>query len=132
MPLIPVSSVTVDIPDEAVAEQVRAMLEPELEMLAERIASDARNRAAFTDRTGKLRKSIKARKSKFEGGGYIVVARAPHAHLVEFGHAMIDVNGRTVGHVAAFPFLRPARDRVMRAAIHEIQARLGGAYDERG
>ena len=56
--------------------------------------------------------TIKAKKSKFQNGGYIVKAAAPHAHLVEYGHAMVTHDGRTVGHVAAHPFLRLARNTV--------------------
>lgn len=69
-----------------------------------------------------LRKTIRAKKSRFEDGGWIVVASAPHAHLVEFGHAMVTKHGREVGTVTAHPFLRPALDANMNLARQKFGA----------
>lgn len=73
-----------------------------------------------------LRGTIKMEVSKFEGGGYIVTARAPHAHLVEFGHLLVlkDKNGivRVKGHVPAHPFMRPALDKARARIIAKLQA----------
>ena len=56
--------------------------------------------SAFADKTGNLRESIRKEKSLFEQGGFVIVADAPHAHLVEYGHG-----GK---HPApAHPFVRP-------------------------
>ena len=80
------------------------------------IAKDARNTSAFIDRTGNLRKSIRKKKSKFEDGGYIVVASGKnttdskgwHAHLIEFGHRKF-IHGKDTGEfVPPNPFMRPA------------------------
>ena len=38
----------------------------------------------------KLRKKTGKRKSKFDEGGFIVMAQAPHAWLVEHGHDIVD------------------------------------------
>lgn len=72
--------------------------------IAKNVARDARGKVKV--KTGNLRKSIRAKKSKFEGGGAIVVASAPHAHLVEYGHKG----------APAKPFLRPALDQTMAEA----------------
>ena len=73
------------------------------EKIAKKIARDARKTTEFMDYKGtpresewsklhwgpnarKLRKSIRAKESKFDDGGWIVQATAPHAHLVEYGH----------------------------------------------
>lgn len=124
--------VRVILPLQEIEQEVRAEFDRMLGPIAERVAAEARATSAFADKTGKLRKSIKARKSKFQDGGWIVVARSPHAHLVEFGHTSVNSNGLVTGSVPAHPFLRPARDRVARSVVREIRARMGGAYDERG
>lgn len=113
--------------------------------IAEAIAADAQASAAFQDYTGtsreseihkqrypnarRLRKSIKAKKSKYEGGGAIVSASAPHAHLVEYGHVMW-IRGKNTGKmVPAHPFLRPATQKRVQEAIERfakgIQEGLG-------
>lgn len=99
--------------DPAVAQYVGENLEE--------IAGDVEREAKATDfptsKTGALKKSISTQKSLYEGGGYIVKATAPHAHLVEFGHIMVTRGGRVVGHVPAHPFLHKARNKVLRRAI---------------
>lgn len=109
------------------------------EVLANEVAADARASAAFQDYKGtpresaysrakwgpkakKLRKSIRVRKSKYLGGGYIVMSDAPHAHLVEFGHVLVRggkryQGGVEIGFVPAHPFLRPAVDKAWRRAM---------------
>ncbi len=126
------TNVRVELPLEGIEAEVRVAFDRLLGPIAERVAAAARNSAAFADKTGKLRQSIKALPSRYEGGGWIVVASAPHAHLIEFGHAMVGKDGTVQGHAPAHPFLRPARDRIARDVIHEIRAMLGGAFDERG
>ena len=74
------------------------------EIIARQIAADAKATTAFKDDTGELRKSIKARKSKFEDGGWIVKAgskKAYHAWLVEHGSQKM----------SAKPYLRPALEK---------------------
>lgn len=87
----------------------------------EELASDVEREARATyfpeSKTGNLKKSISTQKSIYEGGGYIVKATAPHAHLVEFGHIMVTRSGKVVGHVPAHPFLHRARNKVLRKAI---------------
>jgi len=50
------------------------------------------------------------------------------AHLVELGHELVRGN-RVVGHVAAYPFLRPAFDGGVEEAVAEIGASLGGEIE---
>jgi len=102
------------------------------EEIAKQIAIDARSSNAFQDYKGtdresnrsklkysngrKLRKSIKAKESKFDDGGWIVIATAPHAHLVEYGHG-----GKSPA--PAHPFLRPALGKNISLAINKFGAK---------
>ncbi len=108
----------VELSDADIREMMREV-EPDvdrrLEAIAGRIAEAARASTAFRDGTSKhphkhLRDTIQVRKSRYDG--YIVQATAPHAHLVEYGHAMVTHEGRTVGHVPAHSFLRSAKEAV--------------------
>jgi len=106
--------------DQLVAEHIN----DNAEQIAKQIAVDAK--AMIHDVTGNLRRGIRARKSRFEDGGWIVVSRAPHSHLVEFGtlnprssedgKVLYDPKtdtffGKEVGPMPAKPFLRPALDK---------------------
>jgi HK97 gp10 family phage protein len=72
------------------------------EAIARQIAADAK--ASVNVVTGNLKKGIRAKKSKFDDGGWIVVSTAPHSWLVEYGHGG--------PHPAPpHPFLRPALDK---------------------
>ena len=74
--------------------------------VAREVAKRARSTTAFKDKTGRLRKSISARKSRYPDGGAIVRAGESHSHLIEFGHKG----------APAKPFLRPALDQTMAEA----------------
>ena len=84
--------------------------------VAKEVAKRAKNTAAFVDDTGILRKSIKAQKSKFRNDDntvdWIVKAGAPHAHLVEYGHASYVGGQRIEDHTPGHPFLQKAVDEV--------------------
>lgn len=101
----------------AMIAEIRPDVDNVLAGLADRVAARAMQSTAFSDTERRgvthLRPSIRVRKSRYEDGGYIVQARAPHAHLVEFGHAQVTHDGRVVGHVPAHSFLRAARDEVL-------------------
>ena len=98
-----------DIDLSAILDQV----EGAEERLATAVAEEARNTTAFTDQTGKLRKSIKVEKHPYRRG-YIVAAHDPKAHLIEFGHDVFrEKGGPKLGHADAKPFLGPARDKVL-------------------
>jgi HK97 gp10 family phage protein len=84
------------------------------EDIAKQVAIDAR--AGVKVITGALRKSIKAKKSKFEDGGAIVIATAPHAKLVEFGHG-----GQNPA--PPHPFLRKALDKNIELARQKFGAK---------
>jgi len=102
------------------------------EEIAKQIAIDARSSNAFQDYKGtdresnrsklkysngrKLRKSIKAKESKFDDGGWIVIVTAPHAHLIEYGHG-----GESPA--PAHPFLRPALGKNISLAINKFGAK---------
>lgn len=101
--------------------EIMAAVDQNLEETAQFVEREARISAAFRDKTGKLRKSIKLKKSKFEDGGWIVVARAPHAHLVEFGHVKFLWGRPTSGRVPPKPFLRPALEKGIRYAVGKFK-----------
>lgn len=106
--------------DASLAEIMDA-IDQNLEATAQFVEQEARVSAAFQDKTGKLRKSIKLKQSKFEDGGWIVVARAPHAHLVEFGHVKWLWGKPTSGRVPPKPFLRPALEKGIRYAVGKFK-----------
>lgn len=91
-----------------------AILDELFSETATHIKNDAKNTAAFIDKTGNLRASIRKRKSKYIDGGYIIVAsgknkdKGYHAFLVEFGHAV--AGSKTGKRVPPHPFLRPAAE----------------------
>lgn len=102
----------------AMMASVKPDVDKVLEAVAGQVASAAAASTAFHDGSQKnphpaLRKSIRVRKSRYELGGYVVQATAPHAHLVEFGHAMVTHDGRTIKHVPAHSFLRTAKKSVL-------------------
>jgi HK97 gp10 family phage protein len=104
-----------------------ALLEA-LEAGAEPVVAEAK--ALVPVRTGKLRDSI-APRVKRRGRDPIVAvgAKAPHAHLIEFGHIQTDRFGSPIGHVAARPFLRPAVDAKADEVLKRVRERLGEAIE---
>jgi len=92
-----------------------------LEATADYVEAEAQITSAFQDKTGILRKRIKKQKSKFEDGGWIVVARAPHAHLVEYGHVKILLGLPTGERVPPHPFLRPALEKGILFAVEKFR-----------
>lgn len=81
--------------------------------------------------TGELAESIKLRTRTKRGKlSARVDVKAPHAHLVEFGHKKYDFRGRRVigERVPAYPFYRPVLDEkaddVVRKAAKGIEAEL--------
>lgn len=100
---------------------VMLAIDQNLEETAKYVESEAKITSAFQDKTGKLRKTIKIKKSKYEDGGYIVMARAPHAHLVEFGHVLIAWGRVTGKRVPPHPYLRPALEKGIRFAVGKFK-----------
>jgi hypothetical protein len=103
--------------------EVLAAIEGNLDAVASMVETEARSSAAFIDKTGNLRASIKKRKSKYPDGGYIVEAsgrgksKGYHAANVEFGHVMIAWGNPTGKRVPAHPFMRPAAEKGFRSAV---------------
>lgn len=103
---------------------VMKAIDQNLEETADIVEREAQTTAAFQDKAGKLRKAIKKKKSKFADGGYIVQARAPHAHLVEFGHVKF-LWGRPTGErVPPHPYLRPALEKGIRFAVAKFRGMM--------
>ena len=100
------SQVRVNLDTDKIDQMIAEFINENSEAIAKQIAKDARASTAFKDKTGNLRKSIRARKSKFQDGGWIVQATAPHAFIIEYGRQ----------NAPAHPFLRPALDKNIAAA----------------
>lgn len=96
-----------------------------LEATADHVEAEAKATTAFKDLTKTLRSRIKKKKSKFADGGWIVVARAPHAHLVEYGHVMIAWGRVTGKRVPPHPFMRPALEKGIRFAAAKFKEAQG-------
>ena len=90
-------------------DELEKAIDGVLSTVAFEIERKARASNAFKDKSGKLRKSIHARKSKYADGGWIVRATVPYAHLVEYGHDLYS-HGRFVKYIPPSPYLRPAAD----------------------
>ncbi|GAB6170937.1 HK97 gp10 family phage protein [Paradesulfitobacterium aromaticivorans] len=88
-----------------------------LQAAAKPVLTDAEQTTAFIDRSGNLRESLSMSKPKARkrGGKYILVrAKAPHAHLVEFG----------TSRAAAHPFLQPALEKNKQEVTEIIKTKL--------
>ena len=103
--------------------EVMAAVDANLEQVAGIVLAAAKSSSAFRDKTGTLRGRISKKKSKFENGGYVVEARAPHAHLIEYGHVMIAWGHVTHKRVPAHPFMRPAKEQGLRRAIELFRSK---------
>jgi len=115
-----------------IEKKIAEYINDNAEDIAKQIAIDARRSQAFEDYKGtqresatskrkyskarKLRKSIRAKESKYDDGGWIVVATAPHAHLVEYGHG-----GKSPA--PAHPYLRPALENNINLARKKFGAK---------
>jgi hypothetical protein len=137
------TQVIVEFPDEfrELLGQINAAIQDSSFEIAGLIAEDAKASAAFIDYTGTpresewhkkhfpnartLRDSIRAKKSKYEDGGAIVYASAPHAHLVERGHILV-VHGKVKGSVPPHPFLGPAAQTRLEEAIEKFGKAIQG------
>ncbi|GAB6171996.1 hypothetical protein JCM15765_14740 [Paradesulfitobacterium aromaticivorans] len=64
-----------------------------------------------TGPTGNLKASIKTRFTPDQLSADVgpTHGKGSHAHLVEFGHALVK-NGKTIGHVPAHPFIQPTAE----------------------
>ena len=110
----------IDQIDVAFADILKA-IDQNLEETASMVEREAKAASSFHDKSGKLRKSISMKKSKFEDGGWIVVARAPHAHLIEYGHVKILWGKPTGDRVKPRPFLRPALEKGIKYAVAKFK-----------
>ena len=108
---------------DAALDEILVAVDADLSGIADYVEAEAKTTARFADKTGNLRKTIKKRKSKFPEGGYVVVATAPHAHLVEFGHAMWVKGVYVKDHVKPRKFLRIAKEKGWREAIRRFRGK---------
>ena len=92
-------------------EELEKFLDEKSEVSTKQIARDAKTHVpGFKDLSGRLRKSIRAKKSKFADGGWITRAGgkgARQAWLVEHGHGPGKEGKGTTAQ--PHPYLEPAR-----------------------
>ena len=123
------NDVVVDIPIEEIRAGVRAEIDSDLGGIASQVFEKAKASTAFRDKTGRLRQSIWIYRSKYKDGGYVVYVKAPHSHLVEFGHAVVTKDGKVLEHrVPGKFFLRKARNAVRRTVDETLRGMLGDAH----
>ena len=123
------NNVVVDIPIEEIRAGVRAEIDSDLGGIAAQVFEKAKASTAFRDKTGRLRQSIWIYRSKYKDGGYVVYVKAPHSHLVEFGHAVVTKDGKVLEHrVPGKFFLRKARNAVRRTGDETLRGMLGDAH----
>jgi HK97 gp10 family phage protein len=123
-------------------EKIAQQMEPDVvenillskaEMIRERAST-----AAPQDETGNLKRGIVAKVLQRRGDKYapamagINYGIAPHAHLVEFGHAIrFSRKGKSFGFVPPHPFFRPVfdseKDVIKLEIAEEIKANIEGA-----
>lgn len=115
------------IPVDAITADVAAWADDIVKAVADELLKETRKnaRSAFQDKSGKLRKSIGKKKSRFGESMMIVQASMPHAHLIEHGHNVVAKGGRVVGHAPAHPFLGPAAETVRERLPEIINAVVG-------
>ncbi len=110
-------------------------VEPVLMNGARKLAKAIRDKAPRGP-TGNLKKAVKAKKLErigFNPASAIAAVdrkRAPHAGLVEWGHALVRA-GKVVGHVPPHPFFRPAVDenhgRILGDITKDLKKMVEGA-----
>lgn len=119
--------------------------------LAADVLAEVKNSSEFQDYTGtaresewhkkhfpsarRLRRGYRKRKSKFENGGAIVYNSAPHSHLVEWGHVLVEGRkwmpryGEPIGVVPPHHALTHAKQKVIgraaRVFAEKIERELG-------
>ena len=109
------SEVRVSIDTREFEKKLSDYLDSNSETIAKEIARDARANPGFKDVSGKLRKSIRARKSRYEWGGWIVIMGgkgARQAYIIEKGRDA----GPGKSKAPAFKTLGNAKDRAINRA----------------
>lgn len=109
----------------------RTILRRAVRQAARVIRDDAKRRAPRD--SGQLKKGIKEKETApgvGQVGARVFVSKAPHAHLIEYGHRQMYKNPRNTGElrqsqktpfVAAQPFMRPAFEENYSAAHEQMR-----------
>lgn len=99
-------------------EKVRNAVESASREGARDVAQDARTLCPWD--TGELATSIEVKKSKFEDGGYLVMAQGP-GNYNRFYAAFVELGTHNT---AAHPFLRPALRKNKRKIVQNFEGKL--------
>lgn len=114
---------------ETIRTRVPSKYDEVLLNVSQKIEVDARQR--INSQTGKLESSLNNKKKKIgEITAYEISAggsKAPHAHLVEFGHRQVSKDGTVVGDVPARPFLRSAFEDNKASLVEQLDRILDQA-----
>lgn len=108
---------------QSLQDRAPELVDQELETAARNIEADAKG--YIKSKSGHLASSIKVQKSKARYKIIAGGASAPHAHLVEFGHRMVNENGQVIGDVPPHPFLRRAFEKNKAKMIASITKAIG-------
>ena len=94
----------------------------ELQNAGSMIESSAKSKVNSV--TGNLKESFRTKEKFTETIQKVSViaggTKAPHAHLVEYGHRQVTSKGEVVGDVPAHPFLRPAFEQHKEALVKRL------------
>jgi len=90
----------------------------------EKSGQSANMKPKWWNNTGNLKNRIRKKKGYFNERQFIAGASAPHAHLLEYGHAKWLWGKETGQHVPASPFVRPAEAALMAELPSIIQSVL--------
>lgn len=86
------------------------------------LAALARRTTLFENKTGNLRRSIR---KKTVGGRVFVRAFAPHASLVEFGHAILNSNKRVEGRFFLTKTAAENQEKILEAINRAFISEIG-------
>lgn len=110
-----------------------SQVEKALLKAAQPLEDEMKRTTAFSDVTGNLRGSIGTKKRKRAPDPEVTVgAKAPHAHLVEFGTRLRrHKSGKSTGVMRKRPFMRPAYDKSKREIVDVFRRELKKLTDAR-
>lgn len=80
--------------------------------------------------SGDLKKSLKRKIKAYSRNATVIGIvgpekyKAPHAHLVEYGHRLVTKDGREIGFVPPHPFMRPAFTQNKETMLRRYRSKL--------
>jgi hypothetical protein len=124
-----------NIPIEEIVREYAAWTDEIVEAVSKELLKEVRARAktAFKDVSGRTRKHIRRKKSKYDKDTHIVGMFWPTAHLIEFGTGVrVDKRGKVSGHMPASPFLAPAEEEIRSRMKQIVERVVAPTYEVKG